>query len=393
MSIHVTEKENLISISPIYIQSKYGSLQKSKLFIEKKEMNVESTLYWRKKPNLFVNFSSMKAITKYSDDNNHNHSQNNRQSNNNNNINRSNSNDDMSFHTLSDDFFNDEEYKEVPKKPISQKLAFHFSNDFKLIIDFSSTEPMPPRPTSASSPVPFSSRLTSTKKGDIDGSVSSPRPSNLEGDDEPVPGSDTTSDSEGEKDLERRRQLLYENSFEDLERDIENDTSKNIIDQVYTLDELLNFFNELHTKSVKIAHLEQSNNNPNNNNNTNTNSNTGNNSNANSNNNNVSDIIIKQEQLLQLNYHFKTQESSIILNNFLIRYFFKMKSKYFFQWIDKIKIYHDEDMKKDRHRWRLHAAANQELDLQAWYHALFYQEVRGTRSSLSRLIRLSFCLM
>eukprot|EP01035_Chromulina_nebulosa_P041361 gene41361-55947_t len=36
-------------------------------------------------------------------------------------------------------------------------------------------------------------------------------------------------------------------------------------------------------------------------------------------------------------------------------------------------------MEVDRHRWRLHATANQEIDLQAWYHALFFKEVYRLR--------------
>lgn len=32
-------------------------------------------------------------------------------------------------------------------------------------------------------------------------------------------------------------------------------------------------------------------------------------------------------------------------------------------------------MNRDRYRWRLHAIANEDIDLQAWYHALFFMEV------------------
>lgn len=33
-------------------------------------------------------------------------------------------------------------------------------------------------------------------------------------------------------------------------------------------------------------------------------------------------------------------------------------------------------MINDQRRWRLHTAANQENDLQAWYHSVFHKEVR-----------------
>eukprot|EP00605_Chrysophyceae_sp_TOSAG23-4_P000065 GSChrysophyteH1.ASY1.ANO1.67.1 assembled CDS len=33
----------------------------------------------------------------------------------------------------------------------------------------------------------------------------------------------------------------------------------------------------------------------------------------------------------------------------------------------------------DRQRWRLHAAANQDTDLQAWYHSLFFEEIYRLR--------------
>jgi len=39
----------------------------------------------------------------------------------------------------------------------------------------------------------------------------------------------------------------------------------------------------------------------------------------------------------------------------------------------------DSKMNRDRHRWRLHAIANEDIDLQAWYHALFYLEVYRLR--------------
>ena len=58
--------------------------------------------------------------------------------------------------------------------------------------------------------------------------------------------------------------------------------------------------------------------------------------------------------------------------------FFK-KSVAFKRWIEVVKTTNDHKMVEDRHRWRLHATANQEIDLQAWYHSLFYKEVYRLR--------------
>lgn len=366
MSIFVTEKENLISISPVYIQSKYGTVEKTKLFIERKEMNVESVMYWRRKPKVFVNFSAMRRIERFIDPPTYslNSSSNAGQSF------KSRSNESIpqirTFNTLSNDFFEDPEYKARLEK--SQKLAFYFTNqqpnDFKLVMDFSQTQPKERRPppsqpaARALSPAPESTARNS-RKGDTEGSLMDSKQESNQNDEEPVAGSDTTSDSENDN----GPNLFHENSFEDFEND-DDENAANVEDKVYTIDELLDLFLELHYKSVKIATLEHHQ------------SHAANNSSPNASISKTTDIILKQEQLLQLNNHFKTQEAMIILNNFMNRFLFRKLSQSFFRWIQKVKNHHDEDMKKDRHRWRLHAASNQELDLQAWYHALFYQEVR-----------------
>lgn len=51
-------------------------------------------------------------------------------------------------------------------------------------------------------------------------------------------------------------------------------------------------------------------------------------------------------------------------------------------WSKWAKYVHEENtpaMLEDRQRWRYHAISNQELDLQAWYHAVYYQEVYRPR--------------
>jgi hypothetical protein len=52
---------------------------------------------------------------------------------------------------------------------------------------------------------------------------------------------------------------------------------------------------------------------------------------------------------------------------------------YFQSWISYVRIRNDRLMKADRNRWYLHASANQDFDLQAWYHATFYEEVYRLR--------------
>jgi hypothetical protein len=45
------------------------------------------------------------------------------------------------------------------------------------------------------------------------------------------------------------------------------------------------------------------------------------------------------------------------------------------KWINFVKIENSLQLSRDKLRWRLHAAANEDLDLQGWYHGLFYQQV------------------
>jgi len=46
------------------------------------------------------------------------------------------------------------------------------------------------------------------------------------------------------------------------------------------------------------------------------------------------------------------------------------------QWQGAVFEANGSDMDADKRRWRLHAVANMEMDLQAWYHAVFSKEVR-----------------
>eukprot|EP01034_Spumella_vulgaris_P037121 gene37121-45797_t len=57
----------------------------------------------------------------------------------------------------------------------------------------------------------------------------------------------------------------------------------------------------------------------------------------------------------------------------------KLMGSAFKHWINTTRDENTASMCHDRTRWRLHATANQDIDLQAWYHALFYQEVYRLR--------------
>jgi len=92
---------------------------------------------------------------------------------------------------------------------------------------------------------------------------------------------------------------------------------------------------------------------------------------------------LRQEQLLQLTHNLKTKEGYMIIDNFRVRYLVSVLNSAFRHWVYTIRDANEPKMIEDRHRWRLHATANQEIDLQAWYHALFYQEVIPTLSLLT----------
>lgn len=87
------------------------------------------------------------------------------------------------------------------------------------------------------------------------------------------------------------------------------------------------------------------------------------------------ETVLKEEQLMQLSHHLKQKEACMVLDKVLSSYYGRIQSSALTFWVEHVKEANDARMRKDRDRWRLHAAANQEIDLQAWYHALFYQEV------------------
>lgn len=83
----------------------------------------------------------------------------------------------------------------------------------------------------------------------------------------------------------------------------------------------------------------------------------------------------KEETLLQLCTQLRFQEGLMIIDKIGVSVRERMVRSGMDQWIRFVKEKNDVKMRMDRGRWRLHASANQDIDLQAWYHALFYQEV------------------
>lgn len=89
----------------------------------------------------------------------------------------------------------------------------------------------------------------------------------------------------------------------------------------------------------------------------------------------VCDAAQKEEQLIQMCFYLRYKEAYMIVEKVRAKYLNDCKASAFMHWIRVVKDANTPKMEKDRHRWRLHATANQEIDLQAWYHALFYLEV------------------
>lgn len=87
------------------------------------------------------------------------------------------------------------------------------------------------------------------------------------------------------------------------------------------------------------------------------------------------DISRKAQELLDLASVCRKEEACLVVEKIMSRFHRDVLMAAFSQWSALTKDTNNDKMIKDRNRWRMHAAANQEIDLQAWYHALFYQEV------------------
>lgn len=91
------------------------------------------------------------------------------------------------------------------------------------------------------------------------------------------------------------------------------------------------------------------------------------------------EAALKEEQLTETAVHLRQKEAWMVLERTMTKFKNRIQLSAFSFWVDQIRDVNMDRMKTDRHRWRLHAASNQEIDLQAWYHALFYQEVYRLR--------------
>lgn len=89
----------------------------------------------------------------------------------------------------------------------------------------------------------------------------------------------------------------------------------------------------------------------------------------------VLDASLKEEQLIQLCFYLRYKEAYMLVEKAMQTFRNKLVGSAFRHWIQCTKEDNTPTMNNDRTRWRLHATANQDIDLQAWYHALFYQEV------------------
>ena len=90
---------------------------------------------------------------------------------------------------------------------------------------------------------------------------------------------------------------------------------------------------------------------------------------------------VRQEKLLQFNDITGRKDGVITLEAILLKHIFQRCTLAFERWKNFVRKENDGYMQQDRERWRLHAAANQEGDLQAWYHSTFYKEVYRLRGA------------
>ena len=90
-------------------------------------------------------------------------------------------------------------------------------------------------------------------------------------------------------------------------------------------------------------------------------------------------VVASQEMLYQLTACLRLKEGDLVYRRLVAQRDDRQLSTAFYRWTHFVKHHNLTHMNRDRHRWRLHAIANQELDLQAWYHAVFYSEVYRLR--------------
>lgn len=90
-------------------------------------------------------------------------------------------------------------------------------------------------------------------------------------------------------------------------------------------------------------------------------------------------ISTKQELMYQSCTSLKMKEGGLLVEKFLSKFSGAILRVGFSKWTNYLRELNSDKMNEDKARWRLHAVANQDVDLQAWYHAVFFQEVYRLR--------------
>ncbi len=90
-------------------------------------------------------------------------------------------------------------------------------------------------------------------------------------------------------------------------------------------------------------------------------------------------VALKLEQTHQLDHALRTQGCMLAVDKYIHQKAAELKKRVFAQWSRLVGDMNDASMRNDRARWRLHAAASQDMDLQAWYHSCFHKEVYRLR--------------
>jgi hypothetical protein len=91
--------------------------------------------------------------------------------------------------------------------------------------------------------------------------------------------------------------------------------------------------------------------------------------------------VVRQEKVLQFNDVLLRKECVSLIERGLRESISSRCQEAFKKWTAFVRGVNAESMQHDRARWRLHAAANQETDLQAWYHSTFHKEVYRLRGA------------
>lgn len=90
-------------------------------------------------------------------------------------------------------------------------------------------------------------------------------------------------------------------------------------------------------------------------------------------------ISIQQEKMFQLRKHACMKEGALTLVSFIEKSYNFQTKRVMEKWIDFVRKTNTENKTKDKRRWRLHAVANMDIDLQAWYHSIFHDQVYRVR--------------